>query len=62
MRWWFSASDHDVKIVLIMKLRQNEEQIVLEKWVAVTAPPLRPGATMTRAATAAATLVQPYCD
>ncbi len=32
MRWWFNASNHDVKIVLLAKLHQNRGSIVLEKW------------------------------
>ena len=32
MQWWFSASDHQVKIVVLAKLRTDTQQIVLEKW------------------------------
>jgi hypothetical protein len=51
MRWWFSASDHQVKIVLLAKFNNN--QIILEKWVEVYQPP-RLGATTTRAVAQAA--------
>lgn len=37
MRWWFSASDYQVKIVLA-KLVQAERTITLEKWVEVQEP------------------------
>ena len=33
MRWWFAASDHQVKIVLLTKLDRAERKITLEKWV-----------------------------
>lgn len=32
MRWWFSTSDHQVKIVLLAKLVLSERTIILEKW------------------------------
>ena len=32
VRWWFSASDHGVKIVLLIKFSQGQDQLVLEKW------------------------------
>jgi len=53
MRWWFSASDHQVKIVLLAKFDHSLNKIILEGWVEVQAPPL-PGATTTRAAAAQA--------
>lgn len=46
--WWFSASNHGVKIVLLAKLDQEQRQIILERWEEEP-PSLRPGATMTRA-------------
>ena len=48
MRWWFSASEHQVKIVLLAKLEGSRGEIILEKWQEVSAPP-RLGATTTRA-------------
>lgn len=57
MRWWFSASDHQVKIVLLAKLEETRGKIILEKWVEVSAPP-RSGATTTRAAAQ----LQPSCS
>ena len=30
MRWWFTASEHEVKIVLLLKLNQNQNQILLD--------------------------------
>ncbi|KAK4241082.1 hypothetical protein C8A03DRAFT_41481 [Achaetomium macrosporum] len=32
MRWWFSASDHQVKIVIVVKLLDNQQQIIVQKW------------------------------
>ncbi|KAI1129237.1 hypothetical protein F5Y10DRAFT_264398 [Nemania abortiva] len=32
MRWWFSASDHQVKIVLIAKFERTRRRILIEKW------------------------------
>ncbi len=32
VRWWFSASDHGVKIVLLLKFSQSQDQLVIEKW------------------------------
>lgn len=32
MRWWFSASDHKVKIVLLAKIERRQRVIVLERW------------------------------
>lgn len=49
MRWWFSASNHQVKIVLLVKLNSNPDQIIIEKWQEVASAP-RQGATTTRAA------------
>ncbi|KAH8662427.1 hypothetical protein BX600DRAFT_437821 [Xylariales sp. PMI_506] len=50
MRWWFSASDHQVKIVLLAKFEHTHREIILEKWE--EEPQTRQGATMTRQATA----------
>jgi len=47
MRWWFSASDHQVKIVLLAKFYRTRSVIVLEKWEEEEAQP-RQGATTTR--------------
>jgi hypothetical protein len=52
MRWWFSASDHQVKIVILVKLDVTERHIILEKYRGIQSAAERPGATMTRAATA----------
>ncbi|KAH8904318.1 hypothetical protein BR93DRAFT_135768 [Coniochaeta sp. PMI_546] len=32
MRWWFSASDHEVKIVLLAKFDYRNQRIMIEKW------------------------------
>ncbi|KAI1463619.1 uncharacterized protein F4812DRAFT_463446 [Daldinia caldariorum] len=32
MRWWFSASDHEVKIVLIAKFDHQNQTIIIERW------------------------------
>lgn len=46
LEWWFDASNHQVKIVLLAKFDHNRNQIILEKWVEVHTPP-RQGATTT---------------
>lgn len=47
MRWWFSASSHDVKIVILVKFHRTRDEIALEKWVEEPSSS-RPGATTTR--------------
>ena len=32
MRWWFSVSDHQVKIVILAKFDHRQRQIILQKW------------------------------
>ncbi|KAK3940458.1 hypothetical protein QBC46DRAFT_125929 [Diplogelasinospora grovesii] len=61
MQWWFSASNHQVKIVLLVKLDQSRGEIILEKWQEVSAPPPPRQGPITRAA-AAATQLQPSRD
>ncbi|KAK3343661.1 hypothetical protein B0T25DRAFT_303793 [Lasiosphaeria hispida] len=56
MRWWFSTSNHEVKIVLLAKLDRAGRRIILEKWVETTPPP-RPAPT-----TRAASIRTPNCD
>ncbi|KAI1802541.1 hypothetical protein F4811DRAFT_529107 [Daldinia bambusicola] len=56
MRWWFSASDHDVKIVLLAKFDHENQRIIIEKWE--EALQIRPGATTTRRA-ATGPILQP---
>lgn len=46
MRWWFSMSDHQVKIVLLAKYDDARSVIILEKWEEDAQT--RPGATTTR--------------
>jgi len=59
MRWWFLASSHEAKIVLLAKLYRHLRLIRVEKWR--ERPYHRTGATMTRAA-AAPSAVYPYLD
>ncbi|KAK7408560.1 hypothetical protein QQX98_009265 [Neonectria punicea] len=57
MRWWFAASDHQVKIVLLVKFqRERDTRIIIEKHIEAAAQ-IRPGATTTRAAAQ----LQPTC-
>jgi hypothetical protein len=60
MEWWFSASDHQVKIVLLAKLDRHPRRIVLEKWEETAPPPPRPG-PVTRAAARLARVARPSC-
>ncbi|KAK0722755.1 hypothetical protein B0T26DRAFT_703855 [Lasiosphaeria miniovina] len=32
MRWWFQASNHEVKIVILAKFDDQQHHILLEKW------------------------------
>ena len=32
MRWWFQASNHKVKIVILAKFDEQQHHILLEKW------------------------------
>ena len=57
MRWWFSASNHQVKIVLLAKLDRNERRIILEKWVEIEPALSRPGPR-----TRSATSLTPDCN
>ncbi|KAI5865618.1 hypothetical protein GGS23DRAFT_560041 [Durotheca rogersii] len=41
MRWWFSASGHEVKIVVLINLCRAQRKMVVEKWVERPVP-LRP--------------------
>ncbi|KAI0457006.1 hypothetical protein F5B21DRAFT_465191 [Xylaria acuta] len=54
MRWWFSASDHQVKIVLLAKFEHTRREILIEKWEEDL--PFRPGATATRQSVASTAL------
>ncbi|KAK0701779.1 hypothetical protein B0T26DRAFT_530007 [Lasiosphaeria miniovina] len=44
MKWWFSASDNQVKIVLLAKFDRVQDHIILEKWIEAPAPS-QPGAS-----------------
>ncbi|KAI5921897.1 hypothetical protein F4810DRAFT_712141 [Camillea tinctor] len=59
MRWWFSVSNHQVKIVILAKFNYSRQQIIIERWE--EEPRARPGATMTRLAAAfpSVALLQP---
>ncbi|KAI5863545.1 hypothetical protein GGS23DRAFT_567522 [Durotheca rogersii] len=47
MRWWFAASNHDVKIVILAKSGRSQNRIILQKWIEQQRQP-RQGATSTR--------------
>lgn len=49
MRWWFAASGHQVKIVLLAKFHAEQKDIILETWTEEEAQS-RQGATRTRRA------------
>ena len=50
--WWFSASEHAVKIIVLAKFERAHRAIILEKWEEEESIPGRPGATVTRSAAA----------
>ncbi|KAK5651084.1 hypothetical protein OQA88_13704 [Cercophora sp. LCS_1] len=39
MRWWFRASNHEVKIVILAKFDHQQHRILLEKWEEETSSP-----------------------
>jgi len=47
MRWWFSTSEHQVKIVLLAKFERTRRALILEKWEEEPSMTRR-GATTTR--------------
>lgn len=49
MEWWFTESNHDVKIVVLVKLDRAHNMIVLEKWQEEQLP-AQPGIPITRSA------------
>ena len=51
MRWWFSTSEHQVKIVLLATFEHARRALILEKWEEEPGM-TRPGATTTRHAAA----------
>ncbi len=57
VRWWFDASDHDVKLVLLAKLCRRSGRISLEVWEGRRTT-TRQGATTTRAASSRVALQQ----
>jgi hypothetical protein len=61
-RWWFNVSKGDVKVVLLVKMAQNQGSytIHLEKWKVIQMP--QPGATTRARAAAAAAAIQPQSD
>ncbi|CAK7230876.1 hypothetical protein SCUCBS95973_007719 [Sporothrix curviconia] len=56
MNWWFRASNHQVKIVVLAKAfpLTAEKRLKVEQWQERPAEAVRPGATGTRRSTAAA--------
>ena len=48
MEWWFEASNHDVKIVLLLQLKRNPDTITIQRWEEEPSILNRPGATTTR--------------
>jgi hypothetical protein len=53
MRWWFEASNHQVKIILLAKFNHPQRTIQLEKWEEAPQA-VRPGAMTTRSVAAGA--------
>ncbi len=57
MRWWFSASDHQVQLVLLAKFEPTRCAIILERWEEEPSAP-QPGAMTTRNAAALQPVLQ----
>ncbi|KAB5558330.1 hypothetical protein GE09DRAFT_108773 [Coniochaeta sp. 2T2.1] len=57
MRWWFSHSHHEVKIVLIVKFSRQDETLLIERWEEDYVP--RQEATATRQQTLSLEPVMP---
>ncbi|KJR84181.1 uncharacterized protein SPSK_09660 [Sporothrix schenckii 1099-18] len=52
-KWWLTASNFHMKVVVLVKLLVATSTIQIEQWVAELSRPQRPGATTTRASHAA---------
>lgn len=52
MRWWFSASDHQVNIVLLTKFDHPNQRIIIERWEEEEELQTREGAATTRRSSA----------
>jgi hypothetical protein len=51
MHWWFEASDHEVKIVLLAKFAESGgRRIILEKWIEIPTAAAQRGGMVTRSA------------
>ncbi|CAK7272741.1 hypothetical protein SEPCBS57363_005302, partial [Sporothrix epigloea] len=64
MSWWFQASNHNAKIVVLAKAfpQTLEKRLKIEQWQERSAEAVRSGATATRHSTAAAgAALQPTC-
>ncbi|CAK7201157.1 hypothetical protein SEUCBS139899_003859 [Sporothrix eucalyptigena] len=64
MNWWFQASNHNVKIVVLAKAfpQTLEKRLKIEQWQERSVEAVRSGATATRRSTAAAgAALQPTC-
>ncbi|KAK3899030.1 hypothetical protein C8A05DRAFT_46804 [Staphylotrichum tortipilum] len=57
IRWWFSASDHQVQLVLLAKFEPTRCAIILERWEEEPSA-TRPGAMTTRNAAALQPVLQ----
>ena len=57
MKWWFSTSNHDVKIVILAKFNPGQRSILLEKWEEEERAPQQ-GAATTRWAAAIEPVLQ----
>lgn len=60
-RWWFEASNYDVKIVILAKLFPISKQIMVEKWIAVPSQPASGPATRSLTLRIAAQAPTPAC-
>lgn len=62
MEWWFRASNHEVKIVLLIKVNRIQQNIVIERWEAAPVTPItapRTGATTTGSVSASTSALRP---
>ncbi|KAI1145645.1 hypothetical protein F4825DRAFT_457296 [Nemania diffusa] len=48
MKWWFSASNHNVKIVLLTRFDHQNQAIIIERWEEELQPVLQQSIAITR--------------
>lgn len=63
MKWWFQASNHDVKMTVLARAfpQTAEKRLKIELWQEILPETVRPGATTTRSSKLAEASLRPAC-